>query len=161
MYLTSPVWSGLLSGRFVTGNSQPGRSLHLSAILGDRGGVAPFASWASYWEGFPGSSDRISESACNAGDLGLIPGSGRSPGEGNGSHTGILAWRIPWTGEPGGLWSMGSQRVRRNWVWAQVASHTSELLCLFTPVPQMSRGSRWCVSCLSASWSQQSSHALH
>ena len=32
--------------------------------------------------GFPGSSES-KESACNAGDLGLIPGSGRSPGEGN------------------------------------------------------------------------------
>ena len=27
------------------------------------------------------------------------------------THSGILAWRIPWTEEPGGLWSMGSQRV--------------------------------------------------
>ena len=33
--------------------------------------------------GFPGGSDS-KESACNAGDPGLIPGSGRSPGEGNG-----------------------------------------------------------------------------
>ena len=33
--------------------------------------------------GFPGGS-LIKESACNAGDLGLIPGLGRSPGEGNG-----------------------------------------------------------------------------
>ena len=34
-------------------------------------------------QGFPGGSDGI-ESACNAGDLSLIPGSGRSPREGNG-----------------------------------------------------------------------------
>ena len=34
--------------------------------------------------GFPGGSDG-EESACNAGDLGLIPGSGRSPGVGNGN----------------------------------------------------------------------------
>ena len=27
------------------------------------------------------------------------------------THTGILAWRLPWTEEPGGLWSMGLQRV--------------------------------------------------
>ena len=27
------------------------------------------------------------------------------------THSSILAWRIPWTGEPGGLQSMGSQRV--------------------------------------------------
>ena len=42
----------------------------------------------------------------NAGDLrdaGLIPGSGRSPGEGNGYPLQFLAWRIPWTEEPGGL----------------------------------------------------------
>ena len=35
------------------------------------------------FEGFPGGSDG-KESACNAGDTGLIPGSGRSPGKGNG-----------------------------------------------------------------------------
>ena len=34
--------------------------------------------------GFPGGSDS-KESACNTGDLGSIPGSGRSPGEGNGN----------------------------------------------------------------------------
>ena len=32
--------------------------------------------------------------------------SGRSPGEGNGTHSSILAWRIPWTEEPGRLQSM-------------------------------------------------------
>ena len=32
------------------------------------------------------------------------------------THSNILAWRIPWTEEPGGLQSMGSQRVRHNWV---------------------------------------------
>ena len=99
------------------------------------------------------------ESASSAGDLGSIPVSGRSPGEGNGSplqysclensmdsrawwaivhgvaksqtrlsdftftfhfhalekdmatHSSVLAWRIPGTGEPGGLPSMGSHRV--------------------------------------------------
>ena len=42
-------------------------------------------------------------------DMGLIPGSGRSPGRGHGNPSSILAWRIPWTEEPGGLQSMGSQ----------------------------------------------------
>jgi len=51
------------------------------------------------------------KSVCNAGDGGLIPGSGRSPGEGNGTHFNILAWRIPWTDEPDRLQSMGFQRV--------------------------------------------------
>ena len=50
----------------------------------------------------------------NAGDIrdmGLIPGLGRSPGEGMVPHSSILAWRIPWTEVPGGLQSMGLQRV--------------------------------------------------
>ena len=49
------------------------------------------------------------ESACNAGDLGSIPGSGRSPRKGNGNHSTILAWRSSWTEETGRLKSMGSQ----------------------------------------------------
>jgi len=49
--------------------------------------------------------------ACNAGDLGLIPGLGRSTGEGSGSTYQYSSWRIPWTEEPGGLQPMGSQRV--------------------------------------------------
>ena len=44
--------------------------------------------------GFLGGSDG-KESACNAGDLGLIPGLGRSPGGGHGNPLSILAWRIP------------------------------------------------------------------
>ena len=47
------------------------------------------------------------ESACNAGHPGSIPGSGRCPGEGNGKPSSSLAWRIPWTKEPGRLRSMG------------------------------------------------------
>ena len=34
--------------------------------------------------------------------------------KGMATHSGILAWRIPWTEEPGGLQSMGSQRVRHD-----------------------------------------------
>ena len=48
---------------------------------------------------FPGGSDGKA-SACNAGDRGSIPGSGRSPGEGNGNPVHTLAWKIPWTEEP-------------------------------------------------------------
>ena len=40
-------------------------------------------------------------------DVGAIPGLGRSPGEGMATHSSILAWRIPWTEEPGGLQSIG------------------------------------------------------
>ena len=47
--------------------------------------------------------------AGDARDTGSIPGSGRSPGEGMATHSSILAWRIPWTEEPGGLQPIRSQ----------------------------------------------------
>ena len=53
----------------------------------------------------------------NAGDvrdMGSIPGLGRSPGGGHDNPLSILAWRIPWTEEPGGLQSIGLHRVRRD-----------------------------------------------
>ena len=53
-------------------------------------------------------------SAGDSGDAGLIPGSGRSPGEENDNHFSNLAWKIMWTEEPGGLQSMGSQRVEHS-----------------------------------------------
>ena len=49
------------------------------------------------------------ESACNAGDLGSIPGLGRSLEKGTATHSSILAWRIPWT-----VQSMGLQRIRHD-----------------------------------------------
>ena len=59
---------------------------------------------------FPGSSDGKA-SAYNAGDLGSIPGSGRSPGEGNGNPLQYSYLEIPWTEDTGRVQSMGSQRV--------------------------------------------------
>ena len=55
--------------------------------------------------GFPGGSAG-KESVCNAEDLGLTPGLGRSLGEGKATHFNILAWRIPWM-----IQITGSQRV--------------------------------------------------
>ena len=49
------------------------------------------------------------ESACNAGDLSLIPGSEDPLEKEIATHSSILAWRIPWTEESGRLQSMGSQ----------------------------------------------------
>ena len=49
-----------------------------------------------------------------AGDLGSIPGLGSSPEKGMATPSNILAWKIPWTEEPGGLWLMGSQRIRQD-----------------------------------------------
>ena len=51
------------------------------------------------------------ESDCNAGEPSSIPGQGMSPGGGHGNHSSILALKILWTEEPGGLQSIGSQRV--------------------------------------------------
>ena len=51
------------------------------------------------------------ESACNVGDLGSIPGLEDPLEKGMATHSSILAWRIPWTKEPGRLQSMGSPRV--------------------------------------------------
>ena len=42
-------------------------------------------------------------------DTSSIPGSGSSPEGGHGTHSGVLAWRIPWTAEPGRLQSTGPQ----------------------------------------------------
>ena len=49
------------------------------------------------------------KTACNAGDVGSIPGLGISPGEGNGNSLQFLAWKISWTEEPGGLQPVGLQ----------------------------------------------------
>ena len=59
---------------------------------------------------FPGGSDS-KVSAYNAGDLGLMGGWEDLLEKEMSTHSGILAWKIPWTGEPGRLQFMGSQRV--------------------------------------------------
>ena len=46
------------------------------------------------------------------------------------TQSGILAWRIPWTEEPGGLKSMRSQRVRHDWAQA-LMSHVAHNKCLY------------------------------
>ena len=47
------------------------------------------------------------------------------PEEGMAAHSSILAWRIPWTEEPGGLQSMGSQRVGHDLVIGQQRIYVS------------------------------------
>ena len=61
--------------------------------------------------GFPGGTS-VKNPPVNAGDTGdagSIPGMGRPPGEGKASHFSILAWKIPWTEEPGCSESMQLQ----------------------------------------------------
>ena len=59
-----------------------------------------------YTMGFPGGSHG-KESTCNVGDLGLIPGSGRSLEKQMATHSSILVWKIVWTEEPGRLYKIG------------------------------------------------------
>ena len=61
-----------------------------------------------------GTSDNPPANAGDIRDLDLIPGLGRSLEKGTATHSSILAWRIPWTEEPGGLRSMGSQKIKHN-----------------------------------------------
>ena len=85
--------------------------------------------------GFSGGSDKGKESTCNVGDLCSIPGLGGSPGGGHGNPLRILAWRIPWTAEPGGVRFMGLQRVGHGWatkrslaaVWKRTQDGAREL----------------------------------
>ena len=65
---------------------------------------------------FPSGSDG-KETARNVGDLGSVPGLGRSPGEGHGNPLQYSCLEnSPQTKEPGGLQSMGSQRAGHDWV---------------------------------------------
>ena len=65
-------------------------------------------------QGFPGGAE-VKASACNVGDLGLIPGLGRSPGEGNGNTLQYSCLENPMDG--GAWWATvhGWQRVRHDW----------------------------------------------
>ena len=75
--------------------------------------------WRKAWQatpvflGFPyGSVGK--ESVCNVGDLGSVPGLGRSPGGGHGNPLQYSCLENPWTEEPGRLQSIGWQRVGHN-----------------------------------------------
>ena len=64
----------------------------------------------SLFLGFPGGSV-VENLPASAGNTGLVPGWEDPLKEVMATHSSILVWRIPWTEEPGGLQSMGSQRV--------------------------------------------------
>ena len=77
--------------------------------------------WQLTWD-FPGGSvlKNLPADAGDARDAGLTPGSGRSPGGRRDSPLQYLAWEVPWTEEPGGLQSMGSQRAGHDgWLQSQ------------------------------------------
>ena len=66
--------------------------------------------------GFPGHATGKNPPASAGGtrDTGSIPGSERSPGGGHGNPLQYFCLENPWTGEPGGLSSIWSQRVRHD-----------------------------------------------
>ena len=74
--------------------------------------------YSALWkQGFPGGAS-VKESACQCRrhkKYGWSLHQEDPLEEGMATHSGILAWRIPWTEEPGGLQSMGLQRVRHDW----------------------------------------------
>ena len=90
-----------------------GKATHSSILaipvqhMQDKYLIFPFTS---FWK-FPCSS--VGKKSACSGDLGSIPGLGRSPGEENGTHSSILARKIPWTKEPDRLQSMGLQELDR------------------------------------------------
>ena len=54
-------------------------------------------------------------------------------------HSSTLTWKIPWTEEPGRLQSMGSQRVRHNWVTSLSLSFLGICRNLFSGLPQITK----------------------
>ena len=61
--------------------------------------------------------------AYNAGDRDSVPGLGDLLEKEMATHSSILAWKIPWTEEPGRLQSMGLQRVGHDWAISLSLSH--------------------------------------
>ena len=88
--------------------------------------------------GFPGGSDS-KESACNAGDLGSIPGLGRCPGGGHGNPSpAFLPGESPWTEESGGLHSTGREESTRQ--------HSAAQRCqVLSPLPTFAHAYSFCL----------------
>ena len=63
--------------------------------------------------GFPGGKELSPAAAGDVREAGLTPGSGRSPGT-RAAHSSVLAWRLLWMEEPGGLRLKASPRVRHD-----------------------------------------------
>ena len=98
-------------------------------------------SFCSIAFGFPGGSDG-KESTCNAGDLGSIPGLGRSPGGGNGYS---CQYSCPENSMVRGAWwlqSTGLQRVRHDWTTEH--STTVQKLWFFSTQPALWSNSHIC-----------------
>ena len=85
--------------------------MELENLSQEMGEASSWGFWPGVQVGFPGALV-VKNPPTNAGtvrDLGSISGIARSPEEGMATHPSILAWRIPWTEEPGGVQAVGSQ----------------------------------------------------
>ena len=108
---------------------------------------------------FPGGGSDSKESACNAGDLGLILGWGRSPGEGNGNPFQYSCLENPTDrGAWGGLQSMGLQRVRCHWA-PNTFSLFRKWVISTAPTYLLVSTSRWCGG--DWGWGGLGSRSLH
>ena len=107
----------------------PGESQGWGAWWAAVYGVAQSQTWLKWLSSSSSSGSDGKESTCNAGDMGSTLGLGRSPGGGHDNPLQYLAWRIPGTGEPGGLQSTVSQRVGHDWVTRR---STHEDICRHT-----------------------------
>ena len=68
----------------------------------------------------------VKNTAANTGDASLILGQGDSLEKGSATRSSILTWRIPWTAKPGGLQSIGSQRVGH--IWSDLACRVTKTM---------------------------------
>ena len=107
---------------------------------------------------FPGGPV-VKNLSANPGDLSSIPELGRSPGEGDGTHFSIPAWESPWTGEPTGLQSIGSQRVPHSFDWVSTQglltlqiTVQAQHLCMLPPSWICTWPQSWDVRSSSFSW---------
>ena len=110
-----------------------GLNPHLLSLLHWQAGSLTTSTWEAWvyslsWHikqrsiGFisasPGGSV-IKNLPANEGDMGLILGQEDPLEKKMSTYFIILVWRIPWTEEPGRLWSMGLQRVKHDWTWVR------------------------------------------
>ena len=88
----------------------------ISGVISSLCNLLTFGLWKNIWLiGLPWWVSG-KESTCQIGDIGLIPGLGRSPEKEVATLSSILAWKIPWIEQPGRLQSMGSQKS-----WTQLS----------------------------------------
>ena len=88
----------------------------------------------------------VKKSACNVGDLGLIPGLGRSLEEVMATHSSVLDWRIPMDR---GAWQGTVHGVPKSWTWLRDwAPHTEEI----SDRGKIMRSSNLCVNILNKQW---------